>query len=123
MQESEFPYHSDFDRKNGTIIIIFQEMGNTPVQLSKMNAGESLLDFVGPLGNPSKIEPVGTVVCVGGGVDVAPIYPIVRAHRQVGNKVISIIGSRSADLLLWEEKMWDVSDELYITTDDGTMVL
>ena len=111
---------ADFDRKKGTITIIFQEMGKTTVQLSKMNAGESVLDFVGPLGNPSKIEPLGTVVCVGGGVGVAPIYPIVRAHKEVGNKVISIIGSRSADLLLWEEKMRDASDELFITTDDGT---
>jgi NAD(P)H-flavin reductase len=75
---------ADFDREKGTITIIFQEMGKTTAQLSKMNAGESLLDFVGPLGNPSEIEPVGTVVCVGGGVGVAPVYPIARAHKEVG---------------------------------------
>jgi NAD(P)H-flavin reductase len=111
---------ADFDRENGTITIIFQEMGKTTKQLSKLQAGDSLLDFVGPLGNPSEIEPVGTVVCVGGGVGVAPIFPIARAHREAGNKVLTIIGSRNADLLLWEDKVRDVSDELYITTDDGS---
>jgi NAD(P)H-flavin reductase len=111
---------ADFDRKKGTITIIFMEVGKTTKQLSTLNAGDNILDFVGPLGNSSEIEPIGTVVCVGGGVGVAPIYPIARAHQEVGNKVISIIGARSADLLLWEDRMENVSDELYITTDDGT---
>lgn len=111
---------ADFDQENGTITTVFQEIGKTTKQLSKLHAGDSLLDFVGPLGNPSEIEQVGTVVCVGGGVGVAPIFPIARAHKEIGNRVLSIIGSRSADLLLWEDRMRDVSDELYITTDDGT---
>lgn len=111
---------ADFDRDRGTITTIFQEMGKTTRQLASMTANEDLLDFVGPLGNPSVIKKVGTVVCVGGGVGVAPIFPIARAHKETGNKVISIIGSRSADLLLWEDRMQDVSDELFITTDDGT---
>ena len=111
---------ADFDGENGTITIIFQEMGKTTKQLSKLQAGESLLDFVGPLGNPSEIEQVGTVVCVGGGVGVAPIFPIARAHKEAGNRVLTIIGSRNTDLLLWEDKVRDVSDELYITTDDGS---
>jgi NAD(P)H-flavin reductase len=111
---------ADFDSKNGTINIIFQEMGKTTKQLSRLQAGDILLDFVGPLGNPSKIEQVGTVVCVGGGVGVAPIYPIARAHKEAGNKVLTIIGSRNEELLLWEDKVRDVSDELYITTDDGS---
>ncbi|MBE0523350.1 MAG: sulfide/dihydroorotate dehydrogenase-like FAD/NAD-binding protein [Methanosarcinales archaeon] len=111
---------ADFDGENGTITIIFQEMGKTTKQLSKLQAGDSLLDFVGPLGNPSEIEQVGTVVCVGGGVGVAPIFPIARAHKEAGNRVLTIIGSRNTDLLLWEDKVRDVSDELYITTDDGS---
>jgi NAD(P)H-flavin reductase len=111
---------ADFDRNKGTITTIFQEIGKTTRQLATAVAGDELLDFVGPLGNPSMVEPLGTVVCVGGGVGVAPIYPIARAHKKIGNKVYSIIGSRSADLLLWEEQMQDVSDKLYITTDDGT---
>lgn len=111
---------ADFDRKKGNITIIFQEMGKTTKQLSTLTTGDDLLDVVGPLGNPSEIMPLGTVVCVGGGVGVAPIFPIARAHREAGNRVISIIGSRSADLLIWEDSMREVSDELYITTDDGT---
>jgi len=111
---------ADFDRDKGTITTIFQEMGKTTRQLATAVSGDELLDFVGPLGNPSLIEPLGTVVCVGGGVGVAPIYPIARAHKEIGNKVYSIIGSRSADLLLWEEQMQGVSDKLYITTDDGS---
>lgn len=74
---------ADFDREKGTITTIFQEIGKTTAQLSEMNAGECLLDFVGPLGKPSEIEQVGTVVCVGGGVGVAPVYPIARAHKEV----------------------------------------
>jgi len=111
---------ADFDREKGTVTTIFMEVGKTTKQLSTLSAGDSLQDFVGPLGNPSEIEPSDTVVCVGGGVGVAPIYPIARAHKAIGNKVISIIGARSAELLLWEDKMQEVSDELYITTDDGT---
>jgi len=111
---------ADFDRDKGTITTIFQEMGKTTKQLATTIAGDELLDLVGPLGNPSVIEPLGTVVCVGGGVGVAPIYPIARAHKEIGNTVYSIIGSRSADLLLWEEQMQDVSDKVYITTDDGS---
>jgi NAD(P)H-flavin reductase len=111
---------ADFDPEKGTVTTIFMEVGKTTKHLSTLNAGDSLQDFVGPLGNPSEIEPSGTVVCVGGGVGVAPVYPIARAHKAIGNKVISIIGARSAELLLWEDKMQEVSDELYITTDDGT---
>lgn len=111
---------ADFDRDKGTVTTIFMEVGKTTKQLSVMTAGDNLQDFVGPLGNPSEIELSDTVICVGGGVGVAPIYPIARAHKAIGNRVISIIGARSAQLLLWEDKMNEVSDELYITTDDGT---
>ncbi|VVB92267.1 Sulfide dehydrogenase subunit beta [uncultured archaeon] len=111
---------ADFDRRKGTITMIFQAVGKTTTQLSSLKAGGELLDFIGPLGNPAHIENLGTVILVGGGVGVAPVFPQARAFKESGNKVISIIGSRSANLLLWEDRMRKVSDELYITTDDGT---
>ncbi|MCE8422459.1 MAG: sulfide/dihydroorotate dehydrogenase-like FAD/NAD-binding protein [Candidatus Methanoperedens sp.] len=111
---------ADFDRKKGIINMIFQAVGKTTMHLSTLKAGEELLDFIGPLGNPAHIQKEGTVIMVGGGVGVAPIFPQARAFKEAGNKVISIIGARSANLLLWEDKMKAVSDELYITTDDGT---
>jgi NAD(P)H-flavin reductase len=111
---------ADFDRKNGSITMIFQAVGKTTMQLASMKAGDELLDLTGPLGNPAHIEKVGTVILVGGGVGVAPVFPQARAFKEAGNKIISIIGARSANLLLWEDRMRKVSDELFITTDDGT---
>ncbi len=111
---------ADFNRETGTITMIFQAVGKTTMQLASLEAGSELLDFTGPLGNPAHIEKEGTVIMVGGGVGVAPVFPQARAFKEAGNRVISIIGARSANLLLWEEKMRSVSDELYITTDDGT---
>ncbi|MBA4373270.1 MAG: ferredoxin-NADP reductase [Thermodesulfovibrio sp.] len=111
---------ADFDRDRGTITIIFQELGKSTIQLGKMNAGDSVASFAGPLGHPTEIENFGTVICMGGGVGIAPIYPIARALKQAGNKVISIIGARNKSLLFWEEKMRAVSDELIICTDDGS---
>ncbi|CAG1001877.1 partial dihydroorotate dehydrogenase electron transfer subunit, partial [Methanosarcinales archaeon] len=106
--------------KKGTITMIFQAMGKTTTQLSTLKEGNDILDFIGPLGNPAHIENEGTVILVGGGVGVAPVFPQARAFKEAGNKVISIIGARSANLLLWEDKMREFSDELYITTDDGS---
>jgi NAD(P)H-flavin reductase len=111
---------ADFDREKGTITTIFMVVGKTTMELSSLKAGGELQDFIGPLGNPAHIENEGTVLLVGGGVGVAPIFPQARAFKEAGNKVISIIGARSANLLLWEDRMREVSDELYITTDDGT---
>jgi len=111
---------ADFDRKIGTITMIFQAVGKTTTKLSALKTGGAILDFIGPLGNPAHIEKDGTVILVGGGVGVAPVFPQARVFKDAGNKVISIIGARSANLLLWEERMREVSDELYITTDDGT---
>jgi len=111
---------ADFDRRNGSITMIFQAVGKTTMHLASMKAGDEIPDFIGPLGNPAHIEKVGTVILVGGGVGVAPVFPQTRAFKEAGNKVISIIGARSANLLLWEDRMRKVSDELFITTDDGT---
>jgi NAD(P)H-flavin reductase len=110
----------DFDRKKGTVTMIFQAVGKTTMQLASLGENDELLDVIGPLGNPALIEKVGTVILVGGGVGVAPVFPQARAFKEAGNKVISIIGARSSNLLLWEDRMRSVSDELFITTDDGT---
>jgi len=111
---------ADFDRNKWVITIVVQEVGKTTFQLGEMKIGDSLLDFIGPLGNPSEIEKFGEVVCIGGGVGIAPIYPIVRALKEKGNKITSIIGARSKNLLFWEEKMRNVSDKLIVMTDDGS---
>ncbi|MEA1895029.1 MAG: sulfide/dihydroorotate dehydrogenase-like FAD/NAD-binding protein [Euryarchaeota archaeon] len=111
---------ADFDAADGTVTLIFQEIGKTTRQLASLDAGNSIADLAGPLGCASTIEKFGTVVCVGGGVGIAPIFPIARGLMEAGNKVISIIGARSADILFWEERMKEVSSELHVTTDDGT---
>jgi ferredoxin/flavodoxin---NADP+ reductase len=111
---------ADFNRQQGSILLIFQEVGATTRQLGALAVGQAILDIAGPLGKPSEIENFGTVVCIGGGIGVAPVYPIARAYKQAGNKVISIIGARNRDLLIMEKLMREVSDELYITTDDGS---
>ncbi len=111
---------ADYNREKGTITLVVQEVGASTKQMGRLQAGESILDLVGPLGRPSEIEHYGTVICVGGGVGIAPIYPIARALHEVGNTVISIIGARSQNLLFWEEKMRAVSDELIVCTDDGS---
>jgi ferredoxin/flavodoxin---NADP+ reductase len=111
---------ADYDRKAGTITIIFQEVGKSTMQLGKMEPGQEISSFAGPLGHPTEIENYGTVVCVGGGVGIAPIYPIARSLKKAGNYVISIIGARNKGLLFWEDKMRAVSDELIVCTDDGS---
>ena len=111
---------ADYDRNKGSITIIFQELGKSTLQLGKLNPGDSVASFAGPLGHPTEVENFGTVVCMGGGVGIAPIYPIARALKEAGNKVMSIIGARTRELLFWEEKMRSVSDELIVCTDDGS---
>ena len=111
---------ADYDREEGTITIIFQEVGKTTMHLGTLEIGDELATFVGPLGHPTEIENYGTVVCVGGGVGIAPLYPITRALKEAGNTVLSIIGARTKELLFWEEKMRAVSDELVVCTDDGS---
>lgn len=111
---------ADFNREKGSITLIFQEVGASTIELGLLKEGEFLLDLVGPLGKPTHIEKFGTVVCVGGGIGIAPVYPIARGLKEAGNEVISIIGARSKDILIYEEEMAAVSDELIITTDDGS---
>jgi ferredoxin--NADP+ reductase len=111
---------ADFDRKAGTVTIIFQEVGKSTKHLGALNRGDKLATFAGPLGHPTDIKRYGIVICVAGGVGIAPVYPIAKALKEAGNKVISIIGARNKGLLFWEERMRTVSDELIVCTDDGS---
>lgn len=111
---------ADYDRKKGLVRIVFVVVGKTTAKLSLMNEGDELFSFVGPLGKPSKIDNYGTVVTVGGGTGIASIYPITRKLKEVGNKVIAIIGARTKDLIIMEEEMRKASTELLIATDDGS---
>jgi len=111
---------AEYNREAGLITVIFQAVGSSTQKMAKFEKGQALLDVVGPLGKPSHIEKFGTVVCVGGGVGVAPVLPIAKALFEAGNKVISIIGARTKEMLILEEEMKAVSTELYVTTDDGS---
>lgn len=108
------------DTARGTISIIFQVAGDTTRQLSGLNAGDYLLDIVGPLGHPTHIENYGTAVCIGGGLGIALVMPIAQALYDAGNHVISIISARNKDLLICEKEMQACSKEFVIATDDGS---
>ena len=110
----------DWSTKRGTVTIVVLEAGKTTKQLNSLKAGDSLLNFIGPLGKPTEIEKYGAVVCVGGGVGTASIYPIARAMKEAGNKVITIIGARTKELLIFEKDLEGFSDELHVATDDGS---
>ncbi|MFC2037616.1 sulfide/dihydroorotate dehydrogenase-like FAD/NAD-binding protein, partial [Chloroflexota bacterium] len=111
---------ADYDRERGTITLVVQEVGKTTAQMGAMQAGDQLASFAGPLGLPSDIDLHGTVLCVGGGFAIAPIYAIARALKEAGNIVLAIIGVRNEDMLFWEGRMRTVSDELIVCTDDGS---
>jgi len=111
---------ADFDRDKGTVTLVFQEAGQTTALLAGMQKGEFLLDLLGPQGNPTEIENFGHAVVVGGGIGVAPVYPLARALKEKGNKVTSIIGYRSKEHVFWEDKMKAVSNDLLIATNDGS---
>jgi ferredoxin--NADP+ reductase len=111
---------ADFDREKGLIRIVFQVVGKTTDELSTLEEGDKLFSFIGPLGKKTEIENYGTVVTVGGGTGIACIHPITRALKEAGNKVISIIGARSKDLIIMEEELKKASSQLIVTTDDGS---
>lgn len=112
---------ADYDRETGKILIVFQAIGASTMELAALEAGDTILDFVGPLGRPSEIAKLdGTMVVVGGGIGVAPTYPIARAMKEAGNKVIAIMGAKTKDILIMEDEMKAVTDEVLVTTDDGS---
>ncbi|MCK4384916.1 MAG: sulfide/dihydroorotate dehydrogenase-like FAD/NAD-binding protein [candidate division Zixibacteria bacterium] len=111
---------TDLDPETGILTIIFQEVGKSTAHLATFKKGDILADVVGPLGVPTHIENFGTALCIGGGIGIAPVHFIAKALKQKGNKVISIIGARSKNLLILEEEMRKLSDELQVSTDDGS---
>ena len=111
---------ADYDREAGTIVLIFQEVGKSTMHMGTLEAGDELVTVAGPLGHATELDNFGTVVCIGGGVGIAPIFPIARALKEAGNTVISIIGARTSGYLFWEDRMRAVSDELIVCTDDGS---
>ena len=111
---------ADVNKEKGTITLIVQVVGKTTEHLGALNEGDTLLDVVGPLGQPTHIEKFGTVTAIGGGVGHAVCYPIARAMKDAGNYLISIIGARTKELIILKKETEEFSDELYITTDDGS---
>jgi ferredoxin--NADP+ reductase len=111
---------ADADAEEGSITIIFQVVGKSTHNLSKFNVGDSLPVVLGPLGLPTHIDNYGTVVCVGGGIGVAPLHPIAQAMKKAGNRVIIILGARTKELIILEDEMGKIADELIVCTDDGT---
>ena len=111
---------ADADRENGTITIVFQTVGKTTHELATLNVGDYIENLVGPLGTPTKIEKVGHVVCVGGGIGVAPLHPIAQAMKKAGNQVTIIMGARNKELVVFEDRMRAISDNVIICTDDGS---
>ena len=111
---------ADADKEKGTIDLVIQAVGKSTKKICQLNVGDSLTSLVGPLGKATHIEKVGVVVCAGGGVGIAPLFPIVEALHKAGNKVIVVLAARSKDLIIMEERMRKVSDEVVIMTDDGS---
>ena len=110
----------DSEPDEGTVTIIFQAVGKSTAELGGLKAGDSVLDVVGPLGLPTHIENLGTVVGIGGGIGAAPLLPVATAFKKAGNRLISIVGARTKDLLILEEEMRAISDQITVTTDDGS---
>jgi NAD(P)H-flavin reductase len=111
---------ADFDRAKGTITLVFQEVGKTTEMLAKLDKGSFIPDFLGPQGNPTEIEKFGNCLVIGGGIGIAPVYPLARSLKEKGNFVTAIIGYRSKEYVFWEDKMRAVSNKLIIATNDGS---
>jgi ferredoxin--NADP+ reductase len=111
---------AEADTERGVISIVIQAVGKSTKKICALNAGDYLTDVAGPLGQATRIEKVGTIVCAGGGVGVAPLLPITRAFHEAGNKVIVVLAARTKDLIILEKQMRECSDEVVIMTDDGS---
>ena len=111
---------ADADVEKGTITLIIQKVGVTSTKICQLEPGDDITDVVGPLGKPTHIEKLGTVLASGGGVGVAPLLPIVKAFKEAGNRVITVLAARMKDLIILEEQMREYSDEVIIMTDDGS---
>ncbi len=108
------------DAEKGTVTLVIQKVGVTSDKLSRLEVGDEVTDVVGPLGKATHLENVGTVLCAGGGVGVAPLLPIVEGLKKAGNRVVTILAARTKDLIILEDQMREYSDEVIIMTDDGS---
>jgi len=111
---------ADFDRRKGTITLVVQKVGRSTMKIGRLSVGEGFENVTGPLGTPTHLDKYGTVVVIGGGIGIAPAHPVARGMKEHRNNVIVIMGARTKELLFWEDKMAAVSDELYVSTDDGS---
>lgn len=111
---------ADWNKDKGTISLIFQKAGFSTKELAELEPQDSIQHILGPLGHPTEVRKLGTVICIGGGVGIAEVFPVSRAFKEEDNRVIGIIGVRSKDLLILEKEMKEICDELFTTTDDGT---
>ncbi len=111
---------ADSDTERGTITLVVQAIGDSTRKICSLEPGDALHDVVGPLGRATRITNYGTVVCCGGGVGVAPLLPIIKAMKQAGNRVVSVLAARTKDLIILEEQISEYSDEVIIMTDDGS---
>jgi NAD(P)H-flavin reductase len=110
----------DSDPGAGTIELIYQVVGRSTRELAALEVGDDIKDILGPLGHPTEVRKVGTVVAVGGGVGIALLYPITRAMKEAGNRVVSILGARNTSLLILKDEMAGISDQIHVITDDGS---
>ncbi len=111
---------ADFDRQRGTVTVVIQAVGKSTREMMQLEAGDRILDFIGPLGEASHIEPRAKVILVGGGLGVAPVYPQLRAYKELGSTTLALIGFRTKALVFWEERFRRYSDEVHLATDDGS---
>jgi len=110
----------DWNAEDGTVTVIIQSIGKSTTEMNAFKQGDSFSDVAGPLGTPVEIKKWGTVLGVGGGVGIAELYPIAKAYREAGNRIISVLGARNKDLLILETEMAAISDKVIVTTDDGS---
>ena len=111
---------ADADVKNGTITLVIQKVGRSSQKVCELNVGDYITDMVGPLGKATHIENFGTVICAGGGVGIAPMLPIMKAMKEAGNRVISVLAARTKELIILEDQVKEYSDEVIVMTDDGS---
>jgi len=111
---------ADWDKNKGTITLIFQKVGFTTKKLGDLDIGDNIQHVLGPLGYPTEVKNIGEVICIGGGVGIAEVYPVSRAFKEAGNRVIGILGARTKELIILEKEMKSICDELFVTTDDGS---
>ena len=111
---------ADADPERGTITLIIQKVGTTTHKLFLLNVGDAVSDLVGPLGRPTAVEKVGTIIAAGGGVGIAPMYPIARAFKEAGNRLVAVLAARNKDLIILEKEFTRFADEVIIMTDDGS---